>query len=311
MRHKQILFRDNSGSVDIHAQLWLPDREPRLLLQVVHGINEYGGRYADFAHFLCQREIGLAVHDQLGHGLTAASLGPDRLGYFAPEQGWRNAIADIRHFSARLRDRFPGLPLVLLGHSMGSFMTRCLLIDFDDTYAAVILSGTGCNNRLSYLVAELACRLELLRLGPEGRSKLLQGLALGSYIRRFAEEKHPAAWITSDRQEYHRYGKDPWCRFLPSIRMYQEMFRGMRYMDRAANYRRLPQDLPLLLVSGKDDPVGGCGRGVSAVYRRLEQAGVADVELLLYPGGRHEMLHEVNKDQVYQDIFQWMTEKCL
>lgn len=307
MRHKQILFRDASDTQDIHAQLWLPDTEPAAIVQVVHGINEYGGRYQRFALFLVAQGLGLAVHDHMGHGDTAADGG--RLGYFAPQEGWKHARQDIRSFSARLRDKYPQTPLFLFAHSMGSFLTRGLLIDYDGDYAGVILSGTGSMPALLYDFGLLACDLARLRRGREGRSKFVQALLFGGFAHKFADEHHAMAWLSRDANVYRQYGRDPYCRFLPSIAMYRELLRGMRYVNKPARYAKVRKDLPLLLVSGDHDPVGGMGKGVSQVYRRYRDAGLQDVELLLYPGGRHEMLNEINQDEVYQDILEWLRER--
>lgn len=307
MRHKCICFRDASGTQDIHAQLWLPDSAPRAIVQVVHGINEHGGRYASFAQYLAVFNIGLAVHDQMGHGDTAAACG--RFGYFAPQDGWKNLLQDILFFRRQLVSKFPGLPIFLFGHSMGSFAVRCLLIDDDTAYDGVILSGTGSNPRWLYDFGLFVCLLARLRHGKEGKSKLLQLLCFGRFARLFAAEAHPMAWLSRVEQVYRDYAKDPYCRFLPSISMYREMFRAMRYMDQPAGYAKVRRDIPLLLVSGDQDPVGGMGKGISRVYRRYCDAGLQDVELLLYPGGRHEMLHEQNRDEVFGDILEWLCAR--
>lgn len=307
MRHKQIKFRGSCGSRDISAQIWLPDAQPLALVQVAHEMNGHGGRYADFARWLTERGLALAVHDQMGHGLTAGER--ENLGYFAPQQGWLHALADIRRFSALLRTRYPHTPLFLLGQSMGSFMARDILIRYEEDYQGVILCGTRHNPGFQYLLGIAACDLAAIRHGRQGKSRMVRDLCMGGYARQFAGEGNAAAWLSRDRAAMEAYARDAYCRFIPSIAMFREVFRGMRHMDCPRYFRCLRQDLPLLLVSGSDDAVGGRGKNISRLYRRLHYAGLKDVELLLYPGGRHEMLHEVNKYQVYADIFDWLRER--
>lgn len=306
MRHKRIIFPDASGSCDIHAQIWLPDRPPQAILQVAHGLNEYGGRYAGFAAWLSERGVALAVHDHMGHGETAGER--EKLGLFAPKNGWLYAINDIRNFSALLRRWYPHTPLFLLGHSMGSFMVRDILIRYDDAYDGILLSGTCHFPVKTYIAALLACDIAALRHGRHGKSRTLRNFCFGGYARRFRQEASNAAWLSRDPALHAVYAQDPYCRFTPKISMFREVFQGMRHMDRPRNFRRMRKDLPLLLFSGDADGVGGMGRGVSKAYRLFHQAGLRDVELLLYPGGRHIMLAELNKLEVYEDIYQWLLE---
>ena len=309
MHHKQILFQSIAESQNIHAQIWLPDGEPKFILQVVHGIMEYGGRYASFAQFLTDHGAALAVHDHMGHGETALDGG--QLGCFAEKNGWKTALLDTSRFSSILQERYPRVPLVLLGHSMGSFMVRCLLIEGKDDYAAAILSGTAHNSFLRCGAGRALCSLAALRFGKQGGSKLISDLCFKPYAKKFPEEKHAAAWLTRDEATVVRYGEDPFCRFLPSVGMFREIFGGMHDMEKPAHYRKIRKDLPLLMISGADDPVGSMGKGVRYVYRQFQNAGLQDVELRLYPNDRHEILNELDKDQVYEDIWNWLLSRIV
>lgn len=307
MADQEYFFPDSSGTAQICAQIWQPEGRPRAILQIVHGINEYAGRYDTFARFLAGRGVAVAAHDHMGHGKSVAE--GRRLGYFAPADGWMHSLNDIRNFTAQLHERWPDTPLFIMGHSMGSFMMRDSLIRFDDGFTGVILSGTGCNWQLLYTVGIALCGLTLKTKGPLAKSRLVRDMCFGGYSKIYADENNSAAWISRDPAVYQAYVADPWCRFMPSVEMFRQLFRGMRHMDAPKNYARIRRDIPLLLMSGDADPVGGFGKGVGKVYQRLQQAGCADVELLLYPGSRHEVLNDYDKEQAYGDILEWMEEK--
>lgn len=309
MRHKQIIFRDASHTQDIHAQLWLPDTEPNCIIQMVHGIMEHGDRYAPFAEFLVSQGAALAIHDQMGHGKTALDGGT--LGFFAEQDGWQNALQDVCRFGDILRERYPGVPIVLLGHSMGSFMCRCLLIQHMASYDGVVLSGTAHFSRFTYLFCRAFCLVERIRLGKRGQSKLIMGVCFHPYVKKFPEETHPAAWVTRDKDCVKRNGHDPLCRFVPSVSMFREVFKAMFVMGQRKQINKMRKDIPFLLASGQADPVGQMCRGVSAVYDDFVAAGFKDVELYLYPEARHEILNELNKDEVFADIWQWLQKKDL
>jgi len=307
LKERSFYFADNSGACRLLAQIWEPEERPRAVLQIVHGINEYGGRYASFAAFLTAHGFAVAAHDLMGHGGSVAEGQPH--GYFAQRQGWLNCLADLRNFSQELRRQYPGLPLFLLGHSIGSFMVRDTLIRFDDSFGGVILSGTGCNPRLRYDLGLLVCGAAKLLRGAKGKSRLVRDMCFGRFAKAYAAEHKIIAWLSRDPAVYSAYAEDPQCRFLPSIELIRQMLLGMRHMDDLRRYRRIRRDIPLLLVSGAADPVGDFGKGVSRVYRRLLAAGCADTELLLYPGARHEVLSDPDKEQAYHDILEWLEEK--
>ncbi len=309
MRHRRFYFDDASGSARLLGQIWEPEDTPRALLQIVHGINEYGSRYGDLAAFLAGQGIVVAVHDLMGHGGSVAEGAPH--GYFAPQDGWRSCLADLRNFNGQLRREYPGLPIFLMGHSLGSFMVRDTLIRYDDKFDGVILSGTGCNSRLRYDSGLAISSLIRLFKGPRAKSRLARDLCFARYARPYKREHPSIAWLTRDRQEYLAYAKDPWCRFMPSVELIRQMLGSMRHMDSPRNYRQIRRDIPLLLISGDGDPAGNFGKGVALVCQRLQAAGCADVTLRLYPGARHEVVSDPDKAQVYADILAWLEEKLL
>lgn len=307
MEHHSYYFPDASNTAQLFAQYWQPEQPPRAILQIIHGVNEYGGRYATFAHYLTERGFAVAVHDQMGHGASVAA--GEKHGLWAEQDGWMSALADINNFTAQLRQKWPDTPLFLFGHSLGSFMLRDLLIREAGDYAGAVISGTGSNAALLYDAGIALCAMMKLFKGGRGKSPLVRDMCFGGYSKAYASENNSAAWISRDPAVYEAYVRDPWCRFLPSIELFSQMFKGMRHMDAPANYRHIRSDLPLLMISGDADPVGNFGKGTKLVYERLRQAGCRDLQLKLYPGARHEVLNELCKEQAYQDIAEWLEQR--
>lgn len=306
MAEQHFSYADHSGTGTIYAQIWLPETLPvRGVLQIAHGLNEYGGRYGDFAAYLNSQGWVVAAADHYGHGKSGSPGG--QLGTLAPGHGWLHMLEDMRTLSSRLRRDWPDLPLFLMGHSMGSFLVRDLLLRYPDAYAGILLSGTGSNPRVLYDVGLGFCWILTLFKGRHGHSRLVRDLVLGRYARPFRTEGSPIAWLSRDPHVYQSCAQDPLCTYLPDLEYFLQFLAGMRHMDRPRKLAQLPKNLPILLFSGSRDPVGGNSRGVCRIYRRLVEQGCS-VELLLYPGGRHEMLNEINKDQVYQDVWEWLED---
>ncbi|MDO4732253.1 MAG: alpha/beta fold hydrolase [Bacillota bacterium] len=308
MMQKKLFFADHSGSGQIHARIWLPDEEPYLgILQVLHGMNEYAGRYQELASFLSSRGWVLAAADHLGHG---ESIPPGCcVGSLAERNGWQHMLEDIRSFRAILQHGFPGLPCFALGHSMGSFLLRELQLREPWAYAGIILSGTGSYGpRLCSLGLFLLRCLSLLK-GKHGHSPFLHKAILSFCNYPFRKEGHPLAWISRDQELCCLHAADPLCSYYPDLDFYAELLRGLRHVERCERASHPCRELPILLLSGREDAVGAWGHGVSRVYRRLCSGG-ASVEMLLYPGGRHEMIHETNREEVFQDVLEWLNA-CL
>lgn len=305
MVREEFFYPDASNAGQIYAQIWLPEGHPRAILQIVHGINDYGGRYEDMARYFTERGFVVAAEDHMGHGHTVPP-GRER-GSLAERDGWGNMLRDILGLTLRLEGRWPHLPIFLMGHSMGSFAVRCIVMGYERPWAGVILSGTGCNPPAIYKLGDAVCAWAALFRGRHGRSPLVRALAFGGYAAKFPGEG-TMAWLSRDLSVGQSFLADPMQNFKPDIQLYREMFRGMSYMDDPDNYAHINIATPILLVSGDQDPVGHMGKDPELVYRRLLAAG-CDAELILYPGGRHEMFMETNKEQFFADVAQWVEGK--
>lgn len=268
------------------------------VLQLSHGMCEYVGRYEALFAALCDAGWVAAGHDHIGHGASAGS--PEELGYFAEHDGWQCLVEDVHTLSNLVRRQYPDVPLVLLGHSMGSFIARETLRRYGNEYDGAIICGTAGPNPAAALGVALA-ELDIAIRGGHHRSAVLQNLAFGSYNRRF-ESRTPYDWLTRDTSIVDRYAADPLCTFIFTSSGFRDLFTLLRRVSRRDWARCLPKELPMLLIAGDMDPVGDYGRGVKKVYARIRAAGCKDVSLKLYPGGRHEILNEINRDAVFQDV---------
>lgn len=294
---KEFTILSSDGVHQVHAVLWLPEGEPKAVVQLVHGICEYALRYDPFASFLTEHGFAVVSHDHLGHGLTAK--GPEEYGYFTE---WWDLVRDVRGVQLKVKETYPQLPYFLLGHSMGSFVVRTFLIDYPGAVDGCILSGTGQEPALTVAAGKL-----LTGLGdPHKVNKLFYSLSIGAYNRKFAPARTGADWICRDEKVVDAYLADPLCNFQTTAGMNHAMMTGLQYVARKSNLAKMDKDTPIYFFAGDQDPVGAMGKGVQKVAHWFREAGVKDVTVKLYPGGRHERLNETNREEVFQDTLAWL-----
>lgn len=297
-------FTIPSGSgVQLHCRLWLPEGQPKAVVQIVHGIAEHCGRYDAFACFLTGQGFAVVAEDHMGHGRTALESG----GFGIFRGGWQQAVDDVYSLFAEMRGDYPDLPYFLLGHSMGSFLARSFLICYPDAgLSGVILSGTGQQAEAMLTGGLLVCQAEAMRLGRDSVSPLIQQLIFGTYNQRFAPTRTDNDWICSDPAVVDAYEADPLCGFQASIGLASDMLTGIRFNQKMENLKKMDMHVPVLFFSGMEDPVGNMAKGVRQAAASFREAGVRNIRVRLYEGGRHEMLNERNKQQVYEDVLAWL-----
>lgn len=304
---KDFYFNSSTGKNKIHARMCVPDAEPRAIVQIIHGIAEYIDRYDEFMSFLADNGIIAVGTDHLGHGKSIES--EEQTGFFAYDNGWDYAVRDEEVLRLAMHENYPELPIIVFGHSMGSFMARTLLIRYPDAFNAAIISGTG--NQGAALVngglfmGNLVTGLK----GAHHYSKFLNNLAFGSYNKIYDNPKTEYDWLSRDESNVQKYIDDPLCGFIPSCSLFRDMMTGVKFITNKKNLTAMNKDMPVYFMSGDMDPVGECGKGVQKAYNNFLEAGMKDVSIKLYPGGRHEMLNEINKDEVYTDILAWLDSK--
>ena len=297
-----------NGFSMVSAKLFLPvDTDIRAIVQISHGMCEYIDRYREFAEFLCARGIMACGNDHIGHRYSVAE--PSQLGFFAGQKGDEALVEDVHALTLLMKERYPGVSYFLLGHSMGSMIARCVLAEYGADYDGAIISGTagpepGVNAAVA--LAELMCRLK----GPRSPGRMLDRMAFAHYNDRF-EGRTDKDWLSRDRAVVDAYRADPYCMFLFTNAAFRDLAVLRQRCNRPDWAAKLPRDLPILLFSGTEDPVGGHGEGVKKVYAMVKQAGVFDATLKLYKGGRHEMLNETNRAEVYRDVYDWLQRKIV
>lgn len=304
IQREDIWFDSSNGSSRVAGFFYTcPSVPPRAVVQLSHGMCEYIGRYKDVAGYLAKNGYAVAGNDHLGHGDTAAG----EYGYFGPD-GARHILQDLHAMNQLARKRFPGLPVILLGHSMGSFFARLFAATYPDSIDALVLSGTAGPNP-ALLGGILLSRMLSRTKGEKYRSNVIQKIAFGSYLAHIPHPNTPYDWITRDEEIVAAYAKDPRCTFVFTVNAFYEMFCTLRAVSSDRWAAKLKKTTPVLLFSGDQDPVGDYGKGVCTVERMLRAAGVQDLTLLLYPGGRHEMLNETNRQDVYADLLAWLDHR--
>jgi len=276
--------------------------QPKAVVQLVHGMAEHIRRYEATAQALNRAGYAVVGHSHAGHGPYTQTKG-----YFGKTNGWDTLIADVHTVRMETQKQFPGVPYVLMGHSMGSFVTRGYCLKHEDGLAGVVLSGTRHSPKAEVLAASAVANVQIaLGLG-EKPGKLLEKLSSGGNNKRYEDVQTPFDWLSRDREAVAKYVADPLCGFTFTVRAYRDMFDGLSrlYPEKLGAMR---PDIPILLLAGDMDPVGAYGEGVKKVAQELRAAGVKDVSVQLYAGGRHEMLNELNKEIVWADLIAWLDQ---
>lgn len=300
-------FQSSTGRTSIHALKCVPDSKPRAVVQISHGIAEHIDRYRPFMEFLADNGFVVAGNDHLGHGKSIRV--PEEQGFFAEKDGWWRVVDDMDKLHDIMSNEYPELPYVLFGHSMGSFLTRTYLIKHPDKYDGVILSGTGHQSPALVLGGNAAASVMAKLNGAMGDGAKLDSLAFGTYLNKIENPRTKFDWLSSDTEQVDKYIADPLCGFVGKIGLYHDMMQGIKFITDKKNIAQMNKEKPVYFMSGDGDPVGDYCRGVERAYKAFCDAGLHDVFMRLYPGGRHEMLNETNKEQVYQDILSWLNEK--
>ncbi len=297
---------NTADGIEIYTYRWLPDpgSQPKAVVQIAHGMAEHAGRYARFAEALCAAGYAVYANDHRGHGKTAGD--PAKTGYFADENGWFKVAEDLRQLRAIIRERHPGLPVFQLGHSMGSFLVRTAIIQDAGGIAGAILSGTGGDPGLLGTIGLLLARAIGAVKGRRSPSPLLNALSFGGFNKRFTPARTDFDWLSRDPAEVDRYIADPFCGGLFSAGFFADLLTGIAYIHRPEHIARVPEDLPIYLFSGAGDPVGKETRGVRQVAEAYRRAGIKDVTTRFYEDGRHEMLNEINRQEVFADTIGWI-----
>lgn len=313
--------RDNTSTV--RALMWEPNEvaaggeAPRGLVQIVHGMSEHVERYADFAAYLCDQGFAVCANDHIGHGKTAADSAD--LGHMPLEAGEDILIADVQtlrevalaRLSAQCDMRVSGIPYVIFGHSMGSFITRVFLTRHAFGVRAAVLCGTGHQPRALSSAGKILTRQLAKRHGERYVSKLVDSMGAGAYGKAIKDATTDVDWLATDPEVVAEYQRDPLCGQPFTVGAYHTLTSLVSDATDPRLARKVPHALPMLFIAGDQDPVGECGAGVHRAAEMYRKTGVERVSEKLYPGMRHEILNEPIHGNVYRDVLTWLERQGL
>lgn len=295
---------DDGKALVVHRFQPDPDVRARAIVHIAHGMAEHGARYARAAEALTRRGYIVHADDHRGHGKTAAS--PDELGFIAEHGGFHRVVEDLSRLIAHAKQQHPGLPVVLLGHSMGSFYTQLFLIEHGHEIAGAVLSGTSGKPTPIATAGRLVARIERARLGPRGRSALLNKLSFDAFNKPFRPNRTAFDWLSRDPAEVDKYIADPLCGFICTTSLWVDLLDALAEIAAPKRQRQIPKNLPIYVIAGAEDPVGARTKSIDQLLHAYRRAGLQNVQHRYYPGARHEILNETNRDEVVTDLVAWL-----
>lgn len=302
---QQIFFFKGCGGKLIHTYFWEAVSDARAVVQISHGMAEHAERYAGFAEWLNDRGYTVYADDHRGHGRTAGI--PDEIGYIG-EDGFNRIVEDEYILTKLIKEKHPGLPVFLLGHSFGSFIAQEYISRYGGGIAGVILSGSAMNDGPD-VKAGLMIASVMKLFGDKRPNALLDGLMFGRFNSRVENPSGKFDWLSRDGREVARYDGDPLCGGVFTTNFFYEMLKGLSGLYTREKTAGIPKKLPVCIISGENDPVGGYGKRVAKLHALYVRLGIEDLTLKLYRGGRHEMLNEINREEVFEDIAAWLEPR--
>lgn len=288
---------------DIFIKKWYNvNVEPKAIIQISHGMVEHIQRYTAFANFLVKNNIFVYGNDHRGHGNTGENQG--QLGYFSDQNGFTSVMEDLYEITKTIKSEFPQTPLFLFGHSMGSFLARHYVQHYSEAIDGLILSGTGFFPTVTNLSGKALASI----LPARKKSKLMNTLAFGTYNKKITNKQTSFDWLTRDEEAVTKYIDDPQTGYVPTARFFYDLMDGLIQIHQQKFNKEIRKDLPILFISGDADPVGNYSKGVWKVAKAFEQIGLNDIKVSLFQDARHELLHEINKKEVYSTIYDWIVK---
>jgi len=305
---KEFSIPSVSGVADVFARCWVPEDGVKAVFQIVHGMAEHGERYEEFAQYLCQKGFAVLVDDHIGHGKSVKK--DDDLGYFGESGGWNAFVEDEKALTEMIKKEYPDTPIIFFGHSMGSFIAREYIRRYgtDEAIKGAVICGTSGKNPASAIAITLAGAIAKVK-GSRHRSKFIDKIAFGPYNNKINSPRTAFDWLTTENAIVDKYVADKYCGFLFTAAGYKDLFTILTKVSGKDWFESVPDNLPILITSGEEDPVGAYGKGINQVYSDLKAQNIKDLTLKLYKGMRHEILNEQERATVYEDIASWSLSK--
>lgn len=308
MAEKQHLeYLSHDGKTRIHAVRWIPEGEVKAVVQISHGMVEFIERYDEFAAYMAKRGILVTGNDHLGHGYSVGTH--EDYGYFSEKNGNAVLIGDIHRLRRITRKKYPQVSYFLLGHSMGSFLVRQYLCQHGEGLSGAVIMGTGYKSRELVRVGMRVCKALAAIKGWHYRSRVVDAMAFGGFNRHLRHPRTDRDWLTKEESIIDAYVADERCQFMFTLNGYYNMFLNIYKLSFPDFLKQMPKTLPVLFVSGEEDPVGGYGKGVEKAVRDFKWAGMKKIECRLYPGDRHEILNELDREEIYEELYEWFIRQ--
>ena len=304
---EELKMQSNDRRTMLKVVLWKPDKQIRAILQLSHGMAEHIERYSEFAKFLADKGILVVGSDHLGHGESLSAS--YKKGYFNENDPSEMLVEDLYKITKGMRKLYPGVPYFIFGHSMGSFIVRNYITEHGEDLSGAIICGTADVPNFKAKSALLLIKIMSRFKGSRYRSRYINDMAVGDYNKHFEGSEYGNSWLTKDQKIVEEYKADPKCGFIFTLNGYRALMESIIKNNKTSRRLRTPEDLPLLIISGADCPLGDFGEGIRRVYKKYKQAGIKDITWKLYENDRHEILNETDRDVVFNDILGWINTK--
>lgn len=292
-------------NIESFVYKWKPEENIKIkaVLQIAHGMAETASRYERVAERLTKEGYIIYANDHRGHGKTAKEI--EKLGDLG-EDGFNAMIEDMHELNKIIKKENPNIPIFLLGHSMGSFLTQRYICLYGKELEGAILSGSSGSKGMLTDIGRFLAKREIRKIGRSGKSKKLDKLSFGGYNKAFIPNKTNFDWLSRDEKEVKKYIDDPFCGTIFTAGFFYDLLGGLKLIANINEVSKVPKNLPIYIFSGDKDPVGQNGKGVLKLVRAYKNQGIKDLTYKLYRDGRHEMLNELNKDEVIEDLLTWL-----
>lgn len=308
MLYKSFIFDSHDG-YKLYLNKWYSENSGNYkgIVQIIHGMVEHSDRYADFAEELCSYGYIVYACDLRGHGRTAQNT--EDIGHLPPH-GWENILQDIHRINEYAKNEYKDIPVFIFGHSMGSFLARHYISLYGKYINGAIICGTGKLPKFLTASGAIIAKHEIKKYGETHRSTLLNKLSFGTYNKRINNPTTEFDWLTRDEAKVSSYIDDKLCGAVCTCGFYLNMFNGINELQNNKNAMAIPKDMPIFIISGKEDPVGNYGKAVIGLYKQYKKCGLSKIDYKLYEDCRHELLNEIDRQEVINDIIKWLLNVC-
>ena len=293
-----------SDNHELYFEVYVP-KNPTAHVHIIHGMAEHIARYEEFIMYLTKQGFIVSGHDQRGHGRTAERNGKE--GYFAAQNGFNRVVEDVSEVISAVQQQINELPLIVFGHSMGSFVGRRYIQLHSESVSRAVFSGTGGNPGVAGKLGIFLALANGKFNGSDEKSKAIGSLVFSPFQKDFKEESSSFAWLSRDAMEVAKYEADPMSGFVSTNQFFADLLTGMLLISKTEEIDKIRNDLPILLISGSEDPVGHKGRDLFVAAEQYKKAGIQDIQVYLAEYARHELLHEVDKLLYFNVIAEWMA----